>query len=189
MKRERKSHIWDRSDEDWYVEPEWCSQRLFEEEKFSGAIYDPACGMGRILDSAENAGLTAFGIDLVDRRNGNGFVADFLNDLPIDDVENIVTNPPFDLIQPFYCQAAKVATQKIAMICPTARLNAAHKWLEGTPLKRILLLTPRPSMPPGHVILAGQKPGGGKMDYCWLLWDKSYNGEPTIEWLHRDRKA
>jgi len=44
---------------------------------------------------------------------------------------------------------------------PVACLNAAH-WLQGTPLRRISLLTPRPSMPPGHIIAAGSKPGGGQ---------------------------
>jgi hypothetical protein len=44
---------------------------------------------------------------------------------------------------------------KIAMIWLARRLNAA-RWLQDTPLARVYLLTPRPSMPPGHVILAGR---------------------------------
>ena len=52
LMRALKAHIWDREDGDWYAEPSWCSQRLFEEETFSGGIYDPACGMCRILSSA-----------------------------------------------------------------------------------------------------------------------------------------
>jgi hypothetical protein len=39
-------------------------------------------------------------------------------------------------------------------------------------------MTPRPSMPPGHTIAAGEKPGGGKMDFCWLVWSiGSFSGE------------
>jgi hypothetical protein len=80
-----------------------------------------------------------------------------------------------------------VTEYKVAAIFPTARLNAA-RWLEGHPLRHIWLLTPRPSMPPGHVITAGGKVGGGKTDYCWLVFDHKYAiGEPMVKWLHRDK--
>ena len=65
--RKRESHLWERDEHDWYVEPEWCSQRLFEKEIFLGEVFDPACGLGRIVIEARNAGLSAGGMDLVDR--------------------------------------------------------------------------------------------------------------------------
>jgi hypothetical protein len=45
--RKRKSHLRDRDPNDFYVEPEWCSMRLFEVERFEGRTIDPACGLGR----------------------------------------------------------------------------------------------------------------------------------------------
>ena len=81
--------------------------------------------------------------------------------------------------------SAGVRQGKVAIIFPVARLNAAH-WLKGTPLRRIWLLTPRPSTPPGRVIAAGQKPGGGKTDFCWLVFEQGYTGRPELNWLHRD---
>ena len=50
------------------------------------------------------------------------------------------------------------------MICLVRRLNAAH-WLERLPIERVWLLTPRPIMPPGSWIAAGNKPGGGTQDF------------------------
>ena len=47
-------------------------------------------------------------------------------------------------------------------------------------------MTPRPSMPPGGVIKAGGKVGGGKSDYCWLVFQIGYAGEPVMKWLRRD---
>jgi hypothetical protein len=44
----------------------------------------------------------------------------------------------------FALHALSLATAKVAMIFPVARLNAAH-WLRATPLRRVWLLTPRPS--------------------------------------------
>jgi hypothetical protein len=55
------------------------------------------------------------------------------------------------------------------------------------PLWRIWLLTPRPSMPPGELLLRGGiRPKGGKTDYCWALFERGFEGAPAIGWLHRD---
>lgn len=179
--RERKSHIWRREEHEHYVEPEWVSRRLFEEERFSGSIYDPACGFGTIVRSAVAAGYKATGSDIVDR--GGGFVLDFFRRQ--DAVDNIVSNPPFDVAKDFCKQALRLARLKVAFIFPTSRLNAA-RWLMMMPLCRVWLLTPRPSMPPGDVIARGEKPGGGKTDYCWLVFEQQYCGQVTMQWLGRD---
>src|SRR6516225_10039224 len=68
--RLRRRHIWARENGEHYVEPPWCSRRLFEAEAFEGAIHDPCCGFGRIVDSARFAGLVATGADIVARAPG-----------------------------------------------------------------------------------------------------------------------
>jgi len=165
-----------------YVEPPWVSERLFDEEKFIGAIYDPACGFGRVVVSALQAGHKAYGSDKV-HRGWDSTPQDFFLHKSIHD--NIVSNPPFDVFQEFTERAMVRARRKVAMIMPTARLNAA-RWLMELPLRRIWLLTPRPSMPPGHVLQANGKVGGGKSDYCWLVFEHGFQGEPEMRWLRRD---
>lgn len=185
--RALKAHVWDREANEHYVEPEWCSERLFAEESFRDNIWDPCCGFGRIVISAKKAGLNAGGSDLIDRGWDSSLTPyDFLSSSLIV-APNIVCNPPFDIAPQFALHALKLAHRKVAMIFPTARLNAAH-WLQGTPLVRVWLMTPRPSMPPGYTITAGEKPGGGKMDFCWLVWQKGFAGTPEIKWLRRDAK-
>jgi hypothetical protein len=165
-----------------YVEPFWVSERLFAAERFEGRIYDPACGFGRIVISAQKAGYQAYGSDIAD----HGWDSSLQNFFSFSSLHNnIVSNPPFKEIERFARHALARATCKVAMICPTARLNAA-RWLESTPLRRIWLLTPRPSMPPGAYINAGGKVGGGKSDYVWLVWQHGYRGEPAMGWLRRD---
>ena len=187
LKRPEHSHIWERETHEHYVEPEWCSKRLFEVEHFDGVIMDPACGFGRIVRSARDAGHNTLALDVVDRGCPGTVVSDFLNAAPVWSVDNIVSNPPFDIFQQFATQALKCATKKVAMIWLVRTLPAA-RWLRDTPLAHVLLLTPRPSMPPGHTITAGEKPGGGKQDFCWLIWDKQHTGPATIGWLHRDNQ-
>lgn len=183
------AHIWQREDGEHYVEPHWCSQRLFEVEDFhphgrQGSIWDPCCGFGRIVESAAAAGYATVATDKADRGyKMQGKVCDFLTTNILG--HNIVCNPPFDVAPAFAAHALNLCQTKVAMIFPTARLNAA-RWLRGTPLARIWLMTPRPSMPPGHVIARGAKPGGGKMDFCWLVWTKGRIGPADLRWLTRD---
>jgi len=181
--RERKSHIWEREEREHYVEPAWCSARLFAEERF-GAIHDPCCGFGTIVKSAWAAGLSATGADIVDRGFERGGVEDFFKcDQAID---SIVCNPPFNIARDFALYALELAIRKVAMIFPVARLNAA-RWIVDTPLRRVWLMSPRPSMPPGAFIRGGGKPSGGTIDFCWLVWKRGYAGAPEIRWLHRDK--
>jgi hypothetical protein len=184
--RQLDAKIWPREKHEHYVEPHWCSERLFAEEQFEGTVWDPCCGFGRIVHSARMAGLKTLATDLVYRGCPEmGATMNFLACLDHQTAPNIVGNPPFNIAPQFATHALELGnTQKVAMIFPTARLNAAH-WLRGTPLVRVWLMTPRPSMPPGHTITAGEKPGGGKMDFCWLVWERGYTGNPELRWLRR----
>jgi hypothetical protein len=185
-----KAHRWARESNEHYCEPFWCSERLFEEENFSPRVWDPCCGFGRIPIAAARAGLDVIGTDIADR--GFHMLAckqDFLATHHAL-AGHIVCNPPFNIVSQFALHALSLdRVEKVAMIFPTARLNAAH-WLRGTPLIRVWLMTPRPSMPPGHTIASGLKPGGGKMDFCWLVWERGYDGAaPELCWLRRDGKG
>jgi hypothetical protein len=186
-KRPLYAHVWRKDVFGFYCEPEWVSERLFAVEKFFGSIWDPACGLGRIVEAARRASYDTRATDIVDRGYAHSNLLDFLQeDQPRAD--NIVCNPPFNLCERFVRRALALTSGngKVAIIWLTRRLNAAH-WLAETPLACIYLLTPRPSMPPGNVILAGEKPGGGTQDFCWLVWQHGYVGPPAMRWLHRDR--
>jgi hypothetical protein len=183
----RNSHVWQRHSNDWYTEPSWVNKRLFDVEFWSGSdssIHDPAAGIGTVVKAAQEHGLKASGADIVDR--GAGFpVQDFLAS-SIEKHDNIVTNPPYGLLREFTERALRLTRDKVCILCPVARLNAARWLADIDSLRCVWLLTPRPSMPPGEVVLGGGKVGGGKADYCWLVFDKSYRGEPFMQWLHRD---
>ena len=185
--RKRESHLWARDAHDWYVEPAWCSERLFELEKFEGAIWDPACGLGRIVDSARAAGLGAHGTDLIERNPIYWGSCDFLQ-CARSWGPNIVSNPPFGIAEKFVQRALELAERKVAMLLPAnwVQGDKRSRWLERTPLARVYFITPRPSMPPGAVIAAGGKPGNGTTDYAWFVWSHDHNGAPTIGWLRRD---
>jgi hypothetical protein len=188
------AHKWAQQPENWYLEPEWTSRRLFDEERFFGSVYDPCAGIGRILQSARAAGLDAIGSDIVDRGGCGGWIRDFVSGPIVSrhpTARNIVSNPPFEFIREVAERACAVAPEKVALLAPCRRLVAAGEWLQKLPLSRILYLTPRPSMPPGETVLEiearGKKPSGGTQDFCWIIFQHGYRGEPRVGWLNREK--
>lgn len=186
--RKRQSHLWERQADDWYCEPEWCSERLFAVERFEGTVMDPAAGSGRIVKSALAAGLKAFGDDLVQRTDSSLVTPgrDFLESAAR--WPNFVSNPPFGIAEKFVTHALALASSKVAMLLPAnwVQGDKRARWLATTPLRRVWFLAPRPSMPPGDAIKAGLKPGNGTTDYCWMVWLQGFDGWPELRWLHRD---
>jgi hypothetical protein len=186
----RNSHIWERDANDFYVEPQWCSIRLYEEEEFQGEVWDPCCGWGRIVRSAIDAGYAVRASDIVIRPSGDAAVDKLKFRVDFRDCAgpavNIVCNPPYRVLPTFTQLALKQARRKVAVIFPVARLNAAG-WLANAPLRRIWLMSPRPPMPPGWYLEAGHKPVGGRVDFCWLIFEHGYCGEAEVRWLRRTR--
>jgi hypothetical protein len=159
------------------------SERLFVVQPFVGEVIDPGCGSGRIVEAARRAHHCAEGWDIVDRGFPGTKVCNFLT------VEtrfcNFVSNPPFGISERFVAHALDLARNTVCMLI-WLQGDRRSRWLETTPLERVLFITPRPSMPPGSVIAAGHKPGNGTKDYAWLIWSRGYTGAPTIGWLRRD---
>lgn len=180
---------WARHPDDWYVEESWCDTRLFEAEEFEGRIWDPAAGIGRIPTAAQAAGHEAVAGEIVDRG-----CADYIGDFRKcweKLAPNIVCNVPFGIAEEFVPHALKLADRKVAMLLPSNWIQGDERsrWLETTPLRRVWYLTPRPSMPPGPVIVAGEKPSNGTTDYAWFVWLKGYDGYAETRWLRRDDGA
>lgn len=194
--------IWARHPEDYYVEPDWCSERLFQTVNFEGTVVDPACGSGRIVragrrhrEHAAKVGdkriTQVLGYDIVKRcKECHDETEDFLT--TDYETDNIVSNPPFIHCKKpdfaFVRKALATADRKVALLLPLPWMTGADKgrFLEDSPLAQVLVITPRPSMPPGPVIEAGENPGGGTEDFAWFIWDHAHKGAPTLGWLNRD---
>lgn len=202
LRRQRKSHIFEREQYDHYCEPHWVDERLFDVEDFGAPgsiILDPCCGWCRIPDAAVKAGYRAIASDVVDRlgeERGDNFRQLDILKIQTDATYNwwrsassIISNPPFDDIDKVALRCCALASHKVALVCPIRRLPAAHSWLTKLPLSKVWILTPRPSMPSGEHISKGGKVGGGTVDFCWLIFTKGHSGPATMDWLHRDAWA
>lgn len=191
--KEKNAHLWERDPLDWYVEPKECSRALFELQNFVGPIWDPACGLGNIIQQAKQSGLVAYGSDIVSRDDFCSKEFDFLGEEEIPcDFQNIVTNPPFAIAEDFIRHAIDITPTggMVAAILPIvwlAGFSTKRSWMPVSPLFKVLPISPRPSMPPGKVIQNNIKPGNGTKDFCWLIWKVGYTCKPTVEFLNTSR--
>lgn len=172
------THGYERSDSDFYVEPRWSVLALARSIKFEGQIYDPACGSGTIPKTFEGLGFTASGSDLKDRGFGLPNI-NFLRDYA--KRENIITNPPYNLAEDFIKHALVVAEKRIAILARIAFLNGQKRFqlYNQHPPECVVILSKRPSMPPGGRMIM---PQGGKTDFCWIVWNREPRGETIIRW-------
>ena len=190
-----KAHVYDRADNDWYVDPDWCAKRLLDVEGFCGGVIDPSCGAGSVLRACDAIHVPCFGYDVVQRCE-RARIKDFMSEdwkalwLKFD----IVSNPPFDLCNgandfEYIRLCLSRAVNKVALIlphtfdCPDRNVS----FLAETPFYRKYVLTPRPSMQSGEALLNGEKAGGGTKDFAFYVWLKGFKGSPTLHALHRDK--
>lgn len=199
------AHIFERDRDNFYTEPQWCSRRLFDVESFEGEIVEPCAGTGNIPRSAREAGYPVRAYDLRDR--GVAEVTprkNFFTQWPVGywPADNIVSNPPygaipkqyqravgFDRIEDYFLHlAVKRAKRKVALFLPASWLHSAKRgrWLETLHMSKIYMVGPRPSCPPGRLIMQGMTAAGGKTDFSWFVFDHDHTGPVTAHWLRRD---
>ncbi|SNY91971.1 hypothetical protein SAMN04515647_2215 [Cohaesibacter sp. ES.047] len=141
----------------------------------------------RAIKKEAAAGYEATGSDLVVRSSHCAHQVDFRRaGLPLGC--NIVSNPPFGIAEDWLKISLGMAIGKVALLLPLTWLSGMKRslFLEETPLVRVHVLTPRPSMRPGAVILANKKPGGGTKDFAWFVWERGMSFSPEVRFLRRE---
>lgn len=192
--RNFRSTDYERATHDWYVEPAWCVSQLADAIDFDGGVvWDPCCGGGNIPAALHAKGLVAAGTDIVDRgaERFAGVHDVFSASYPVELLDvgplSVVTNPPFKLAGAI---ARHLLTKPIRRICVLQQLSflaSAGRFdlFTDTPPSDVLILSKRPSMPPGHMIaeLGDKAFRGGTTDFCWIVWTRPHDRETRMRWL------
>jgi hypothetical protein len=205
--KDKAAKIWERDPLDWYVEDSHVTKQLLGAERFTGPIADPCCGAnlevgGNIVRACIEAGYDAHGFDVEDRFGDTAFPSwwrgtqDFLKVADLPSFTNIIMNPPYFGgvgAEAFIRKALAVATGKVAAFVDVRFIGSSRRavglWREHRP-SRIHYITPRPSCPPGAMLLKQGRRGGGTADYCWVVWDENRPARFTeMNWLTDEVRA
>lgn len=182
----RSVPVYDRPDDDWYCDPAWCTDLLLKKERFIGSAFDPCAGRGTIVEACRAHGIVAFGSDINPKRDW----ISRQNFLTTDTSRrNFIFNPPYKHAEVFIRHALKCTEHKVAALVQQQfpYSQARHSLFTETPVSALYFLSSRPSMPPGHLLDAGEITAkGGKTDYLWIVWDHGHKGPPQAFWLMRD---
>ena len=167
-----------RNEHDFYPTPAYVTEDLFTKEKFTGTIWECACGDGSMSEVLLKHTNLVISSDLIDR--GYGEVGlDFLTSKR--KCDNIITNPPFKLAEDFVYHAMDCATQKVALFLKLIFLEgqSRKKLFAATPLKNVYVYSKRVQLTRNGIKMEN----GGMIAFAWFVWDKSYKGKPTIDWI------
>jgi hypothetical protein len=107
---------------DFFPTPRWATFALIDNEKFSGDIWECACGDGAMSHVLAQTGCTVPSTDLYERGYGEAG-HDFLS--PTRSADNIVTNPPYNCAEGFVASGVKHAHKKFALLLRLAFLEGA----------------------------------------------------------------
>ncbi len=184
-----------RAADDWYVEPQWCVEQLADAIDFERRtlIWDPCCGRGTIPAAFRVKGYIAAGSDIVDRGCEHFLgVHDVLAEsYPVSLVEcsdvAAVTNPPFKIAEAIARHLLSKPLRRVAILQQLSFLASRGRQALFTdyPPSDVLVLSQRPSMPPGHMIadMGDRAFRGGTTDFCWIVWTRPHDRETRTRWL------
>ena len=176
----------DLSGPDFFPTPPWATFALIDNEKFSGEIWECACGDGSMSRVLKQTGQPVHSSDLYDR--GYGEVgADFLHATRTAD--NIVTNPPYNCAEGFVASGFRLANRKFALLLRLAFLegaNRANTIFFKMPPARVWVFSERITFYPSGV----EPKGSGTTAYAWFVWDKeALPGRTELKWFKPGFKA
>jgi hypothetical protein len=164
---------------DFYPTPEWATYALIGNETFDGRIWEPACGDGTMVRVLRDTGRPIDATDLFNRGYGEVGI-DFLKSDR--NVENIVTNPPYNSAEGFVEAGLRQASRKLCLLLRLAFLEGANRQrtiFAKTPPARVWVFSERITFYPAGAI---QK-GSGTTAYAWFVWDKQAEKRTELKWL------
>ena len=163
----------------FYPTPPAGTRALLSVEKFSGTIWEPACGEGHMSEVLIGAGYDVISTDLVDRGYGTPRVDFLMESRAL--APNIVTNPPFKLGEQFARKALDLTTGKVALLCRLMWLEGGErrKLFESAPLARVWVFSKRLGMAKAEVASKG-----GMVPFAWFVFEHGHKGPPTIGWVN-----
>lgn len=178
--------------EDFYPTPAWATHALMETEKFyrGDTTWEPACGDGsmvKVLQGYFEKDLIISDINPRGCYDSEKYKNDFLYGYNPLEVDNIITNPPFNLAEEFIERGLSVARNKLALLLRLSFLESRSRYYN---------IFHHAQKPPSVVWVFservtfwenGIKTGSsGTTAYAWFVWniaDRMTIGGTSLKWI------
>lgn len=201
---------------EWYASDPVIIDHLLEFEERNlrkgGAIWENACGDGVLVKQLRTHDIESVGTDLINRtphldiRGGPYYKkVDFLKhpNWYEDKFEHppkiILTNPPFSKAEDWIYTSLDYLHPrgKLYLFLKTVFLESRIRYPLFTKnirsLKYMYIFPQRMQNYKGgkeeyfkNLKKKGKKNTGSKVSYAWFVWDKTYQGNPSIKWFNHD---
>lgn len=187
-----------RAENDYYATPFYATEAILNalekdgETLSSDTILEPAAGEGHIVKVLKEHypynEITANDISYRDSRLGidiNGGI-DFLTYYPYRKYDTIITNPPFKYAKEFIYKALEMSNHLVIMFAKLQLLEGVErrKLFDEYPPKYIYVFSRRvATLMNGEETDENGKPWATTMATAWYVWEKDYEGEPTVRWI------
>ena len=170
-----------RHTDDFHETPRVAVEALLGVEEFTGAIWEPACGLGAISEVLIEHGHDIISTDLIARGYGAGRTDFLLEWHPR--APNVITNPPYKLALDFAQHALALADGKVALLLRLAWLesHARQAFFASHPPARVWVFSKR--LPLMHRYGWTGRKASSAIPHSWFVWSRGYSGAPTIGWL------
>lgn len=178
-----KRHALSERGHDLYETPDVAVKALMRVEQLPEAIWEPACGPGRIVNVLRQYGHRVYATDIVDYGcpDSEGGVNFLMEQAPGFYIGAIVTNPPFKLAQQFVTHALTLCP-RVIMLLRLAFLESERRRaiLDNGFLARVYVFRKR--LPMMHRAGWEGRKANSAMAFAWFVWDRAHNGPAE---LHR----
>lgn len=154
--------------QDFYPTPPWCYENLQIDWSQFKSAHEPCRGDGRIQEFLIEKGIPTTYSEIMEHK-------DFFD--WNDNVDLILTNPPFSLLPRFAEHSIKHANTVMFLL----RINylgsiKRQKWWQDNPLAALHVISKRPSFTGG---------GTDATEYAWFIWDNTDRIERGIFHTHK----
>lgn len=176
----------ERQIDDYYATEPEATELLLEREAFTEQVWECACGGGHMAEVLKNNGYKVFSSDIVNRGYLDTHIINFLEHNKQNNFD-IITNPPYKFAKEFVEHALNISEPgvKVAMFLKLTFLEgkARKKLFEKYPPKKVYVSSARLQCAKNGDFEKHGKGVGTAVAYGWYIWEKGFDGKPTIEWI------
>ena len=141
-----------------------------------------------MAEEIKRAGYEVDAYDIVDR--GYGKQANFLTFDFERNVRDIITNIPYTNVVSFLKRAIDICRHKVAILMPLRYLSSKERvdFYKEFPPSRVYVYTNRICIAKNGCFEKYDK-GMNTLIFAWYIWEKGFDGEPSIRWITNNEKA